>query len=86
MNVYIGKATDQNSMLGEITVIACTLGFLISYVAYFTVLKFRRIAFEEKEYNKLLMLNITDENKAELMNNLKQVKNDKDFVEGKIGA
>ena len=51
--LYIGKAPNENSILGEIAVIFGTTSFLIAYVGYFTVRKFNRIATEEVEYNKI---------------------------------
>ena len=80
MSLLIGKAPYENSILEEIVVIFGTLTFLIAYVAYFTVLKFRRIDQEEIEYNKIKKLVLTDETKIEVIDAIKNSQADKDYV------
>ena len=80
LSLLIGKAPYENSILEEIVVIFGTLTFLIAYVAYFTVLKFRRIDQEEIEYNKIKKLVLTDETKLEVIDAIKNSQADKDYV------
>ena len=78
--LYIGKAPNSNSDLRKIVAICLTLTVLVLYVAYFTVLKFRRLEIEEIEYNKIRQLKLSDESKLEVIDVLKNTQADKDFV------
>ena len=84
--IYLGPANDKNSIFSEVLVMVFTLSFLSIYVGYFSVLKFRRIRFEQQEYNKIKHLKLTDDVKVEVLNAIKEQQADIDYVQGKEGA
>ena len=56
LQVYIGRATYAEDKTSDNITVGLTMMFLLTYVSYFTVLKFKRIRREEKEFEKLNQL------------------------------
>ena len=56
LQIYIGQANYEEDNMGTSIYVFGSAAGLLLYVSYFTVLRFRRISREKKEFDKLNQL------------------------------
>lgn len=85
MAVFIGKTTHKNTIMSELT-IALASGFcLLSFLGYFTVIKFRRVKREKIEFKQIQKAaeNISAKDARRILNSQKL---EAEFIGGKANG
>ena len=88
LNVFLGRADHKHHDLLDVTFIFLCSFSLIAYLAYFTVLKFRRVAREKAAFAQIQkLMSKKGKIKVDKLANTFQVQLViQNFVEGKEGA
>ena len=84
LTTFMGKADKDDPIMGDLVFMSLTIFFLIAYVAYFSVKKFRRVKQEKIVFEK--MQKIGKKENLDLAQGVRANLFDKDFLKGEAVA